>query len=88
MHTFIAVYPDTVLTQMDLFLVSRFQQKPTLALPLPLLTGSVDCRVVHEEHGCNKCKEEDIGLSVGDAQIARQDRSMWRIRPSAGQAQQ
>jgi len=33
--------------------------------------------------------EEDIGLSVGAAQIAGQDRSMWRtLRPSAGQAQQ
>jgi len=33
--------------------------------------------------------EEDIGLSVGAAQIASQDRSMWRtLRPSAGQAQQ
>jgi len=32
--------------------------------------------------------EEDIGLSVGAAQIASQDRSMWRmLRPSAGQAQ-
>jgi len=33
--------------------------------------------------------EEDIGLSVGAAWIAGQDRSMWRtLRPSAGQAQQ
>jgi len=33
--------------------------------------------------------EEDIGLSVGAAQIASQDRSMWRmLRPSAGQVQQ
>ena len=33
--------------------------------------------------------EEDIGLSVGAARIAGQDRSMWRtLRPSAGQAQQ
>ena len=33
--------------------------------------------------------EEGIGLSVGAAQIASQDRSMWRtLRPSAGQAQQ
>ena len=33
--------------------------------------------------------EEDIGLSVGAAQIASQDRSMWRmLRLSAGQAQQ
>jgi len=33
--------------------------------------------------------EEDIGLSVGVAQITSQDRSMWRtLRPSAGQAQQ
>jgi len=33
--------------------------------------------------------EEDIGLSVGAAQIASQDRSMWRtLRPSSGQAQQ
>jgi len=32
--------------------------------------------------------EEDIGLSGGAAQIASQDRSMWRtLRPSAGQAQ-
>jgi len=32
--------------------------------------------------------EEDIGLSVGAAWIAGQDRSMWRtLRPSAGQAQ-
>ena len=32
--------------------------------------------------------EEDIGLSVGVAQIASQDRSMWRtLRPTAGQAQ-
>jgi len=31
--------------------------------------------------------EEDIGLSVGAAWIAGQDRSMWRtLRPSAGQA--
>ena len=30
--------------------------------------------------------EEDIGLSVGAAQIASQDRSMWRtLRPSAVQ---
>jgi len=33
--------------------------------------------------------EEDVGLSVGAAWIAGQDRSMWRtLRPSAGQAQQ
>jgi len=33
--------------------------------------------------------EEDVGLSVGAARIAGQDRSMWRtLRPSAGQAQQ
>ena len=33
--------------------------------------------------------EEDIGLSVGAAQIASQDRSMWRtLRSSAGQVQQ
>ena len=33
--------------------------------------------------------EEDIGLSVGAAWIAGQNRSMWRtLRPSAGQAQQ
>jgi len=33
--------------------------------------------------------EEGIGLSVGAAQIASQDRSMWRtLRLSAGQAQQ
>jgi len=33
--------------------------------------------------------EEDIGLSVGAAWIADQDRSMWRTqRPSAGQVQQ
>ena len=33
--------------------------------------------------------EEDVGLSVGVAWIAGQDRSMWRtLRPSAGQAQQ
>jgi len=33
--------------------------------------------------------EEDIGLSVGAARIAGQDRLMWRmLRPSAGQAQQ
>jgi len=33
--------------------------------------------------------EEDIGLSVGAAWIAGQDRSMWKtLRPSAGQAQQ
>jgi len=33
--------------------------------------------------------EEDIGLSVGAAWIAGQDRLMWRmLRPSAGQAQQ
>jgi len=33
--------------------------------------------------------EEDIGLSVGAAWIAGQDRSMWRtLRPSAGQPQQ
>jgi len=33
--------------------------------------------------------EEDIGLSVGAAQIASQDRSMWMmLRPSAGQEQQ
>ena len=33
--------------------------------------------------------EEDIGLSVGAAWIAGQDRSMWRtLLPSAGQAQQ
>jgi len=33
--------------------------------------------------------EEYIGLSVGTARIAGQNRSMWRIlRPSAGQAQQ
>jgi len=33
--------------------------------------------------------EEDIGLFVGAARIAGQDRSMWRtLRPSAGQAQQ
>jgi len=33
--------------------------------------------------------EEDICLSVGAAQIASQDRWMWRtLRPSAGQAQQ
>jgi len=32
--------------------------------------------------------EEDNGLSVGATQIARQDRSMWRmLQPSAGQAQ-
>ena len=32
---------------------------------------------------------EDVGLSVGAAWIAGQDRSMWRtLRPSAGQAQQ
>ena len=34
--------------------------------------------------------EEDTGLSVGAAQIASQDRSMWRtlrVRPLAGQAQ-
>ena len=32
--------------------------------------------------------EEDIGLSVGAAWIAGQDRSMWRtLRPSAGQAE-
>ena len=32
--------------------------------------------------------KEDIGLSVGAAQITSQDRSMWRtLRPSAGQAQ-
>jgi len=32
--------------------------------------------------------EEDVGLSVGAAWIAGQDRSMWRtLRPSAGQAQ-
>jgi len=31
---------------------------------------------------------EGIGLSVGAAQIASQDRSTWRtLRPSAGQAQ-
>jgi len=31
----------------------------------------------------------DVGLSVGAAWIAGQDRSMWRtLRPSAGQAQQ
>jgi len=30
-----------------------------------------------------------IGLSVGAARIAGQDRSMWRtLRPSAGEAQQ
>ena len=33
--------------------------------------------------------EEDIGLSVGAAQIASQDRSMWSmLRPSAGQLHQ
>jgi len=32
--------------------------------------------------------EEDTGLSVGAAWIAGQDRSMWTLRPSAGQAQQ
>jgi len=33
--------------------------------------------------------EENVGLSVGAAWIAGQDRSMWRtLRPSAGQAQQ
>jgi len=33
--------------------------------------------------------KEDVGLSVGAAWIAGQDRSMWRtLRPSAGQAQQ
>ena len=33
--------------------------------------------------------EEDVGLSVGAAWIAGQDRSMWRtLLPSAGQAQQ
>jgi len=33
--------------------------------------------------------EEDIGLSVGAAQIASQDHSMWRkLRPSADQVQQ
>ena len=33
--------------------------------------------------------EEDVGLTVGAAWIAGQDRSMWRtLRPSAGQAQQ
>jgi len=33
--------------------------------------------------------EKDIGLSVGAARIAGQDRSMWMtLRPSAGQAQQ
>jgi len=33
--------------------------------------------------------EEDIGLSVGAAWIAGQDRSMWRtLQPPAGQAQQ
>jgi len=32
--------------------------------------------------------EEDIGLSVGAARIAGQDRLMWTLRPSAGQAQQ
>ena len=33
--------------------------------------------------------EEDVGLSVGAAWIAGQDRSIWRtLRPSAGQAQQ
>jgi len=43
-------------------------------------------RVVHGEHGCSKWKK---CLSVGAAQIASQDRSMWRtLRPSAGQAQQ
>jgi len=32
--------------------------------------------------------EEDIGVSVGAARMAGQDRSMWRtLRPSAGQAQ-
>ena len=37
---------------------------------------------------CNNV-EEDVGLSVGAAWIAGQDRSMWRtLRPSAGQAQQ
>ena len=31
--------------------------------------------------------DEDIGLSVGAARIAGQDRSMWKtLRPSAGQA--
>jgi len=46
-------------------------------------------RVVHEEIGCNQQVEKDIGLSVGAARIAGQDRSMWRtLRPSAGQAQQ
>jgi len=33
--------------------------------------------------------EEEIGLSVGAAKIASQDRLMWRtLRPSGGQAQQ
>jgi len=33
--------------------------------------------------------EEDIGLSVSAARIARQDRLMWRtLRTSTGQAQQ
>ena len=34
-------------------------------------------------------EEDVVGLSVGAAWIAGQDRSMWRtLRPSAGQAQQ
>ena len=38
---------------------------------------------------CGSDVEEDVGLSVGAAWIAGQDRSMWRtLRPSAGQAQQ
>jgi len=39
--------------------------------------------------GSHEQVEEDVGLSVGAAWIAGQDRSMWRtLRPSAGQAQQ
>ena len=56
------------------------QQKPTLTLP-PLLTGSV-CQVVRRTW--LQQMEEDIGLSVGAAQIASQDRSMWStLQPSA-----
>ena len=42
-----------------------------------------------EAHNWLQQVEEDVGLSVGAAWIAGQDRSMWRtLRPSAGQAQQ
>jgi len=60
---------------------------PTSAL-LPLLTGSAR-RVGRPRRNWLQQVEEDIGLSVGAAWIAGQDRSMWRtLRHSAGQAQQ